>query len=220
VKNLIRKISSRIARPLTLRYLSKERSYSAYGITLKIFPGVFHPGLFFSTKYLLSYLENFDLKNKSLLEPGAGSGLISFIAEKKGALVTASDWSADALAGLQVNRRALSSKIEIIKSDVLEQIQKQSFDFIVINPPYFPKKVTEEWQLAWNCGEDFEYFRKLFSRLSDFTHADSKVIMVLSEDCDIFTIRNLANENKWNLEERDRKHFWLERNFIFECRKS
>src|SRR5215470_868186 len=107
MKKLIRKISSGVARPLTLRYLSKERSYFSNGITLKILPGVFHPGLFFSTKYLLSYLENFDLKNKSLLELGAGSGLISFIAEKREAIVTASDLNERALEGLRINREAL-----------------------------------------------------------------------------------------------------------------
>ncbi|MFI5136149.1 MAG: methyltransferase [Chitinophagales bacterium] len=217
--NWLRKISSSVARPLTLRYLSKERVYFYHGITLKILPGVFHPGLFFSTKFLLSYLENFDLKNKTLLEPGAGSGLISFIAEKKGATVTATDLSVRALEGLRLNRDALSSQIEIIRSDVFEKIPRQAFDFIIINPPYYPKNVTEEWQMAWNCGEDFEYFSKLFSRLSDYTHPDSKVIMVLSEDCDIFTIRNLAKQHEWNLEERNRKRFWWEWNFIYECFK-
>lgn len=215
--DLIRRISSAVAMPLTRYYLQKERTFSHEGITLKILPEVFHPGLFYSTKFLIRYLREFNLKNKLLLELGAGSGLISFLAEKKGAVVTATDLSDQALKGLQQNRDALSSHLRIFKSDVLDQLPAEKFDFIIINPPYYPKAVKEEWQLAWNCGERHEFFVKLFSRLVEFVHADSKVLMVLSEDCDIFTIRNLAQQSGWELAERTRKKFWREWNFIFEC---
>lgn len=216
--DLIRRISSAVAMPLTRYYLQKERTFSHEGITLKILPEVFHPGLFYSTIFLIRYLREFNLKNKSLLELGAGSGLISFLAEKKGAVVTATDLSDQALKGLQQNRDVLSSHLRILKSDVLGQLPAEKFDFIIINPPYYPKAVKEEWQLAWNCGERHEFFVKLFSRLVEFVHADSKVLMVLSEDCDIFTIRNLAQQSGWELAERTRKKFWREWNFIFECR--
>lgn len=217
--NLMRKVFTRIAKPLIQIYLAKERTYSHNGISIKILPGVFHPGLFFSTKFLLRYVESFDLKNKSLLELGAGSGLISFVSEKSGATVTASDLSEAALNGLERNRRTLESNITIIKSDVFQQIPSQQFDFIVINPPYYAKKVEKEWQLAWNCGEDFSFYKKLFIRISDFAHNKTKVIMVLSEDCDNFTIRNIAMNQGWSLAEHSRKRFWWEWNFIFEFSK-
>src|SRR4030095_12987258 len=127
--NLPRKVFSRTARPLIQIYLAKERTYSYNGISLKILPGVFHPGFFFSTKFLLQYLESFDLKNKSFFELGAGSGLISFTAEKNGAIVSASDLSNEAIKGLERNRKTLKSNITIIKSDVWEQIPEQQFDF-------------------------------------------------------------------------------------------
>jgi release factor glutamine methyltransferase len=217
--DIIRRISSAVARPLMLYYLRKERTFSYDGLVLNILPGVFHPGFFYSTKFLIRYLGEFDLMNKSLLELGAGSGLISFLAEKKGAVVTATDFSDRALAGLQQNRNALSSRLRILRSDVLEHVPPQPFDFLIINPPYYPKAVKEEWELAWNCGEHHEYFIKLFSRLVEFVQADSNVLMVLSENCDIFTIRNLAQQSGWELVERARKKFWREWNFIFECRR-
>lgn len=213
----LRRITSRLARPLVLKYLRKERKYSFEGITLNILPGVFHPGIFFSTKILLRYLENFDLKNKSLLEPGAGSGLISFAAEKRGARVTAVDLSEAAISGLEWNRRNLQSDIKIIRSDLFNELTAEPFDFIVINPPYFNREAVEEWQLAWYCGSDFGYFVKLFSQLVKFTRQNSKVMMVLSEDCDIFTIRKIANQYGWNLDEKKRVRLWWETNFIFEC---
>lgn len=218
--HIVRRVLSPLLRPLAQYYLSKERTCSHEGVTVKVLPGVFHPGFFFSSKFLLNYLKTFNLNGKSLLEPGAGSGLISFAAEKLGAQVTATDLSEVALKGLHLNRTALSSRISILRSDVLEQLPPSKFDFIIVNPPYYARAVKEERELAWHCGEDHEYFVKLFARLVEFVHAGSKVLMVLSEDCDIFTIRKLARQVGWQLTECSRKQIWWEWNFIFECHPS
>jgi len=215
---MLKFLSTRFIRPLMQRYLSKERNYSYEKITLKILPGVFHPGFFFSTKFLLHFMEQFDLKGKKILELGAGSGLISFIAERKGAAVTASDLSKVAIEGLQLNKEKLQSAITIIRSDLFDEIPNQQFDFIIINPPYFPKNSTNDSQLAWYCGEHFEYFDKLFSQLSAFGILACKVIMILSEDCNISTIERIASGNGFVLEEYERKKIWWEWNFIFEIR--
>lgn len=215
---MLKYFASRFILPLMRRYLSGERTYSHKGITLKILPGVFHPGFFFSTKFLLHYMEQFDLKGKKILELGAGSGLISFVTEKKGAEVTASDLSSTAMKGLEFNKERLRSAITIIRSDLFDEIPKQQFDFIIINPPYFPKNPKNESQLAWYCGEHFEYFKKLFSQLAAFVGPDVKTIMILSEECDNLTIERIAAESGFILSERARRKFWWEWNFIFEIR--
>ena len=215
---MLKFFSSRFVLPLMRRYLSKERSYSYKKVTLKILPGVFHPGFFFSTKFLLDFMDQFDLKGKKILELGAGSGLISFITEKKGALVTASDLSTVAIKGLQFNREKLQSTVTIIKSDLFDEIPEQQFDFIIINPPYFPKNPNNELQLAWYCGEHFEYFNKLFLQLSGFVSPSGKVIMILSEECDTLTIEKIAAKHAFVLKEIARRKFWWEWNFVFEIR--
>jgi release factor glutamine methyltransferase len=202
------------------RYLSKERNYFYEKITLKIFPGVFHPGFFFSTKFLLHFMEQFDLEGKKILELGAGSGLISFVTEKKGAAVTASDLSEVAVKGLQFNKEKLQSTITIIKSDLFDEIPKQQFDFIFINPPYFPEDPINESQLAWYCGEHFEYFKKLFSQLGGFHIPPCNVIMILSEECNISIIERIASKNGFILKECERKKIWWEWNFIFEIKSN
>jgi release factor glutamine methyltransferase len=134
-------------------------------------------------------------------------------------VVTAAELSGQALRGLQLNRDALSSHIRIFRSDVLDQVPPQPYDFIVINPPYFPKAVNEEWELSWYCGEHHEFFIRLFSKLIEFVHGETRVLMVLSEDCDIFTITKLARRSGWDVAECARKKIWLEWNYIFECRR-
>jgi len=212
---IIKVISQTLIRPVVQKYISNERDFSYGGIKIKILPGVFHPAFFFSTKFLLKHLEQFDLKEKKILELGAGSGLISFIAEKNGAVVTASDLSEVAIKGLQLNKEKLDSKMTIIKSDLLDRIEDQQFDFIIVNPPYFPKNPTDDSQLAWYCGEHFEYFEKLFSQLNLFVTSSVEIIMILSEECDILTIEKIATAHGFTLKESNRNKFWWEWSFIF-----
>ena len=160
------------------------------------------------------------MKGKKLLELGAGSGLISFIAESKGADVTASDLSKVAVKGLQYNKEHLHSRITITESDLFEKIPLQAFDFIIINPPYYPHNPITDPQLAWYCGEHHEYFQKLFSQLSERKSLIDKIVMVLSEDCDILTIRKIAEQYNFELKECMRKKIWWEWNYIFEIEKT
>ncbi|HTB05876.1 MAG TPA: methyltransferase, partial [Bacteroidia bacterium] len=71
----IRPIVSRTYKPMLKRYLAKPRSYNYDGLAILVQPGVFHPGFFFSTKLFLEFLNNKELKGRSVLEIGAGSGL-------------------------------------------------------------------------------------------------------------------------------------------------
>src|SRR5205085_2367128 len=90
-EKIVAYLAGNFYKPALRRYLSRERVYRYEGISLQIHPEVFHPGFFFSTKLLLRYLLQLPLHQRSLLELGAGSGLISFAAARAGADVTASD---------------------------------------------------------------------------------------------------------------------------------
>ena len=180
--------------PIIRWYLRKERQYQYKGILVNVLPGIFHPGLFPSTGFLLHHIENQNLKGKTLLELGCGTGLISVIAAKQGAVVTACDLNEKAVAtGLQ-NANLNKVSVAVFQSDLFQSIPAQAFDWIVINPPYYAKPAHNDEELAWNCGENFEYFRKLFSTLGAYIHRDSTVIMVLTLGCDISSIQKIGSE--------------------------
>src|SRR5262249_10262007 len=143
------------------RYLSKSRRYRYKGIDLTIEPGVFHPGFFYSTKYLLGHLSRFDLQSKSVLELGCGSGLIAIYAAQQGAVVTASDINKTAVRALDRNARRNKADVSVIHSDLFKNIPPSPFDFIVINPPYYKGQPKTEGQHAWYGGENCEYFSEL-----------------------------------------------------------
>ncbi len=196
-------------------YSSKERSYTYKGINVRVMPGVFHPGLFFSTKLLLEYISQNDLKDKTVLELGAGSGFISIYCARQNAKVTASDINPTAIKNIIKNSELNNAKLEVIESDLFDNIVIKNFDYIIINPPYFPKNPKNEKELAWFCGNDFQYFKKLFAQLNNYKTEETFVLIILSEDCDIQRITSIANENHFSMNIVFQKKVFWEANYIF-----
>ncbi len=161
-----------------------------------------------------------DVSGKSFLELGAGNGLISISAAKRGALVTSSDISTKVIELLKENARSNTVELTIINSDLFDTIPEQLFLVIAINPPYYPKTPRNEFEQAWYCGENFEYFEKLFLQLPKYHDDKSQVLMVLSEECDLKRISSIASKNNYDLNLREKKRIYWEMNYIFEIRRA
>jgi release factor glutamine methyltransferase len=218
MRKYFKRVSSIFLVPLTRWYLQKERRYTYRGIRIIVTPGVFHPGLFHSTKFLLGFLREQDLKKKIFLELGCGTGLISIFAAKAGAVVTASDLSVRAIDNTARNGQNNSVSLNTVHSDLFHNISGL-FDLIVINPPYYAEEIKNELELAWNCGKDFEYFRKLFSQLSNHIHASTQIIMVLTKGCDLEQIFTVAGQAGFNFELiREKSAIFDGKDFLYRIR--
>jgi len=183
--------------------------YSYGNIRLEVPPQVFHPGFFFSTKLLLRYISALSLPGQRFLEIGAGSGLISIHAAKKGARVIATDINPVAIECLLRNCDKNKVKPEIILSDLFANIPEQSFDIIATNPPYYKKQPQTPADHAWYCGENGEYFEQLFTKLRKYIHKNSIVLMVLSEECDINMISEIAFRHNFHMQKKiTKKSVW------------
>lgn len=220
MRNLIKKILFPFLSFWYKRKNSKTSYYSNHGIRLKILPEVFHPGVFLSTNIFIEFLSTIDLENKSLLELGAGSGMISFYCSQNGASVTASEINRNAIQGLNENAINNNLQIEVVKSDLLYNLDINHFEIVVINPPYYPKTPKNDGEHAFYCGERFEYFEKLFSQLNECWVRKSDIFMILSEDCDLITIKSTAEKNKINLETVLETTKRSERNYIFKLKRN
>lgn len=215
MKQGFKKITSPFLQWWFKKYYSKPRSFSYHDITITVSPGIFPPQYTFSTKILLKYLETLNLKGRSFLELGCGSGIISLLASKMGALVTASDINEKALSQLEKSATKNELELQIVNSDLFKNIPESNFEYIFINPPYYPKEPASIEENAWFCGENFEYFVKLFQQLPKFVESQSKVIMILSKDCNIEKIQTIAQSNHLDLSLiSTEKSFW-ETNFLF-----
>lgn len=212
---LIKHIVSKTYKPLLEKYLSRTRVYRYRDIRLEVAPEVFHPGFFFSTQLLLQYINRMDVRNKKLLELGCGSGLISIVAARNGALVTASDINPVAISMLKKNSCNNDAGIQIIRSDLFQNIPAQQFDIIAINPPYYKKNAVTAAAHAWFCGENGEYFSGMLANIQRYMHKGTQVLMVLFEDADMQMIRGFAASHGLVLTRLYSKKNMLETNSIY-----
>ena len=214
---ILKKINP-VLKYLFKRYHSKVRKYRYGAIEVMVHPEVFPPHFTISTKILLDFIKPINLEGAKVLELGCGSGIISLFASSKGALVTASDINHIALEMLEKASSKNKLPVYTLYSNLFDSIKEKQFDYIIINPPYYPKTAKNDREQAWFCGENFEYFEKLFKQLPSHIE-NTKVFMILSEDCDLKRISNIAFKNKLKLKITLEKTGMLEKNFIYKICK-
>ncbi|MEM9022582.1 MAG: methyltransferase [Bacteroidota bacterium] len=199
--------------PLAKRYFSQHRPFRYRGLKFTVHANVFHPGPTISTKILLDFLAKKAWPEVRVLELGAGSGVISVYLALQGARVTASDVNPAALQNVEANATKHAVPVATVLSDLFTALSENAFDRIIVNPPYYPKDPTSDAEKAWYCGAEFEYFHRFFQDLHQ--QAGAEVLMILSEDCAIDTIREMARSYGWTMETVHQKQVWLEWNYIF-----
>ena len=107
-------------------------------IQIEVCPGVYAPE---EDSYLL--LSAIDLKKaQRVLEMGCGTGIIALHCAKAGCRATAADISKDAVANMQMNAAINNLDIEVLQSDMFENIGKK-FDIIIFSPPYLSARDSE-----------------------------------------------------------------------------
>jgi release factor glutamine methyltransferase len=194
-----------------LRYIRKERVYKHAGLQLVVPPGVFHPGVFFSTPVFISFLQNIDFQEKTVLDVGTGSGLLALFAARHGASVTAVDINPLAVETARRNALANGLSATVVESDLFAALPAQSFDIILINPPYFPADPDDTAARAFFVGENWEYFEQLFCQLPACMNAGTQTWMILSDKCNFEKIADIAAANDFRLTSVFEKKKWGER---------
>jgi release factor glutamine methyltransferase len=184
-----------IVKPFLRLYLRRDRIARHDGFKLLVRKGVFHPSFFFSTRIMYDFLKSLDLKGKSVLEVGSGAGLLSLLALRKGAKVTALDIDPAAVDSTRKNIKSNfpAADAHVIESDLFRSLKDERFDYIVINPPYYFKDAVHESQRAWYCGSNGEYFARLFEGLCRFLKPEGHAYLILEERCEIERIRSIAS---------------------------
>lgn len=219
MRNIIKKLTYPFLKLAFKFFYSKPRTFCYDAICIKVHPDVFPPHLTISTKILLDFISEMKLNDKFFLELGCGSGIISLLAARKGAKVTATDINETALEYLKVNATKNGLNLDIVKSDLFEKLENNTFDYIIINPPYYPKKAKNIKEQAWFCGENFEYFESLFEQLPSFLNENTFCYMILSEDCEIENIIQMATKNNLKFQLIFNKKSYFEMNYIYQITK-
>ena len=214
---LIKRLLYPILDPWTKLYFSKPRWYRYKELEVRVNPDVFFPHITISTKLLLEHLDGLELSGKSILELGAGCGIISLRCVQHKALVTASDISEASIQNITLNAAVTGLNPNIVRSDLFDEIDRR-FDLIVINPPYYRKDPKTEAEKAWFCGANLEYFQKLGAQLSTHLLEDGRAIMILSQDCPLDDIRHTLESAGLTMTETHRWNRFLETNYLFDLK--
>jgi release factor glutamine methyltransferase len=162
-----------------------------YGLDLEVAPGVLHPRHFASSRILGDCLMARDLRNLCVADVGTGSGLLALLAARGGAQVTAVDINPVAVDCARANaaRNNLNSRMEIVLSDVFDDVPLESrFELIVSNPPFCPRLAENPKDHAFAAGEGHAFMSRLADALPARLKDGGVLLMVHSSDTDFSPI--------------------------------
>ena len=144
---------------------------------LEVPESVYYPGE--DSELLAKHIESLDLHGKSVLEVGCGSGLLSIIAAKKGASVTAVDINKEAVEMAKANAGANSAAITAVESDLFSSV-KGKFDLIIFNPPYLPVEEGEKDPTYAGGATGRETIERFVACVKSHLNPGGVVLMVIS----------------------------------------
>jgi release factor glutamine methyltransferase len=122
----------------------------------------------------IKYIEEKFNRPISIIDVGSGSGIIGITIKKevKNIEVTLTDISKHALKKASYNAKTLEAKVNIIESNMLNEIIKQQkkYDVVISNPPYLKEaeaimdivKNNEPKTALFGGRDGLKFYRKLF----------------------------------------------------------
>jgi len=175
--------------------------------SLKIFT---HPQVYEPAEDTFLLIESISInENQTVLEIGAGTGIIALSCAQRGATVICSDINPYAVTliqrNIQENRDKLKGSIEVRQGFLFQILNKdESFDIIIFNPPYLPTRLDDKvddggwFDIAVDGGKTgLETTRKFLSLLPKYlkpegvgyyifsTLADKQLLTTYIKDADL-----------------------------------
>lgn len=163
------------------------------------------------TYFLRDFLkENIELERKKFLEIGTGNGEIAIHAAEEGAEVTAVDINPEALEQVRGKAREKGLEIELIESDLFEDVEDRDYDVIVFNPPYLPGKEGIGDEEIWRGGETgVEVSERFLERVENYLSDNGSFFIVASS---LAEYRPLME--RFDLSILDEEELWFETLYI------
>jgi release factor glutamine methyltransferase len=194
----------RLTHPIFLRYWLKRTANRTVttqvdGFTLRVFPTVFHPRYFGSSAILGRYVESQDLKGRTFLDMGAGSGIIGLFAARAGANVTGVDINPSAVQCASENALAAGFQIEYCQSDLFSALHDRRFDVVAWNPPFFPTPARTTAEAALHAGEGYAAIARFARSCRQHLNLQGRIILVVTLDIDIRAVQSMFEEQGFSV---------------------
>ena len=128
---------------------------------------------------LAKAVENLKLKGKKVLEIGCGSGFLSILAAKAGALVTAVDINPAAVKVTKENAKASKITLNAFESGLFSNVTG-SFDLIIFNPPYLPVEEDEDDLTYAGGATGRDVIERFISKAKDHLKPEGTILLLIS----------------------------------------
>ena len=135
----------------------------------------------------------------SVLDMCTGSGCLAILAAEHflNASVTGADISADALEVAKINRKrfGLENDLELVQTDLFDNLKGRKFDLIISNPPYvtqaamdeLPQEYRHEPSLALGAGDDgMDIMRRMMPALKEHLTENGLAVIEIGDGREAF----------------------------------
>ena len=172
------------------------------------------------TRLMAGVLEDIEMKGKRVLEMGCGSGVLSIIAARKNATVTAADVDIDAIKTASANAAANKASIRFVESDLFQHISGK-FDIIFFNPPYLPEEdedVQKRDITYWGGKTGREVVGRFIETVKPFLNPGGKILLLISSLTGEKEVLELFHTNGFQTKIMDRKKIPWEELIVIEAK--
>jgi release factor glutamine methyltransferase len=165
-------------------------------------------------------LNNFVLKNKSILEIGCGSGYLSIFCAKNGANVTAIDLNHKAITYAKKQAEKEKVRIDFIQSNLFESLNpKDKFDIIFFNPPYLVSDNID--YLALDGGKKGrEIIDKFLNVFEKHLEPNGFVLLLHTDYNDLKETEEKLAQKSFRFEIIEKQHIFFEDLYILKIKRN
>jgi release factor glutamine methyltransferase len=200
------------------------RTVHADGFRLTVRPTVFHPRYFLASEYFSRFVTQLDLRDRSVVDVGTGTGIIALSAARAGAAnVVAVDINPNAALSARENAalHGFGDRVSVVCGDLLSALSPRAqFDVILSNPPFFPGEPLDLADRSWHAGPGYRDIKALFEQARTRLAPGGRFYLLLSSDSDLALIGALIEQAKFRAGLVARKSLLIESLVLFELRQA
>jgi release factor glutamine methyltransferase len=211
-----------VLQPILVKYWLDQRAKKhvrtrVAGFDLEVLPGVFHPRYFGSSSILANFVSSLPLSERSFLEVGSGSGVVSLCAARAGAAVTAVDINPDAVRCTLDNAGRNRLRVDARAGDLFAPVAGMQFAVIAWNPPFLPAEPRTPAEAAFYGGPDYDVIRRFAGDVRRFVLPGGSVYTILSADVAIGAIEEMFRREAFDVSRALSARWGLRETMVILC---
>ena len=141
------------------------------------------------------------------------------VAARQGATVVSVDDNPVAVEATQLNAARNHLNITAFRSNLFTAIDGASrFDYILWNPPFFPREPRNDSEKAWYAGDGYGALSEFARQARSFVCLDGRIILILSSQCAVEEILRFFENNGFQIVETATHRSFFENFLIYEIR--